>query len=415
MVLVLLRASLINLTPNSNDCQHDIGRIYAGNWKDGQEDGVGEVYWLKSSNVWQSDHYPGSAIKQRYEATGGNRGVPFHYKGRFSNGCMVDEKAVVTLKDGTSRMGPWKNNEPVGRWDEHTLIARPVQREVTEEALRASQEQRQMKPLQAKKRKQPLVSVDRSGKLKRDAEARERIRIAAVTPSKVRPKKHENQKKRQRAAVAPTASVHGTNLHPQQQAKGSAGPHDKAEETNRKSEATENKDTEPHNKARRTSQQASHEDADNRKRVASSSVSARGRTQGGNSRPSQRSSQNQAAPRQISSRTDVNRIYDSDTEAVKQEEDTSPLTETSASAAVPPTVTEKQRRIDQISEYITHQVIRNNPNPITIAEYAEKLYGLGFESVEMIRAYLKPRHIQSFDWLTFLHKEIFLERLESSS
>eukprot|EP00977_Amphora_coffeiformis_P006248 scaffold1341_cov178-Amphora_coffeaeformis.AAC.25 len=39
--------------------------------------------------------------------------------GKYKNGIKSGGAAVVTLKDGMSRQGPWKNGEPVGDWYDH--------------------------------------------------------------------------------------------------------------------------------------------------------------------------------------------------------------------------------------------------------------------------------------------------------
>ena len=43
-------------------------------------------------------------------------GLPFIYIGRYKDYHRDDPHARVILKDGTTRIGPWKNNGPVGDW-----------------------------------------------------------------------------------------------------------------------------------------------------------------------------------------------------------------------------------------------------------------------------------------------------------
>ena len=43
-------------------------------------------------------------------------GFPYVYSGTLVNGFKEDESATVTLKDGTTRVGPWKRDRPFGDW-----------------------------------------------------------------------------------------------------------------------------------------------------------------------------------------------------------------------------------------------------------------------------------------------------------
>ena len=96
------------------------GGIYVGQIRNGLKHGKGECFWLESSDVWRNNHRVGSMISQ---TTGGrSHGVPFHYKGEFVNNKRHDDRGIATLKDGTTRIGPWKDDIPVGNWHHHELI-----------------------------------------------------------------------------------------------------------------------------------------------------------------------------------------------------------------------------------------------------------------------------------------------------
>lgn len=104
------------------------GLVYVGNFTNGRRHGAGREAWLDSSPFWTRNEYPESEIQ---EQVGDNDteeeafiGRPFIYEGKFANGMYLDTSAIVTLKDGTCRVGPWKDGVPEGIWwndDDHPL------------------------------------------------------------------------------------------------------------------------------------------------------------------------------------------------------------------------------------------------------------------------------------------------------
>lgn len=76
------------------------------------------------------------------------------------------------------------------------------------------------------------------------------------------------------------------------------------------------------------------------------------------------------------------------------------------------TLDEKLHRVRQIRDWLTQDIIGNNPSSHTMERYAGVLFEKGFESVEMIKAFMKDRHVESFDWMVELHKEVLLEHLQ---
>lgn len=124
--------------------RHEKGRstMYVGGWRDGGCNGFGVYYfeegyviagtrsanklnpaklvWLPSSPCWINNNWPSSILRARDEDCEGVDeepvGLPFMYLGCFVNGFMEDDLAAVILKDGTTRIGPWKEGKPVGDW-----------------------------------------------------------------------------------------------------------------------------------------------------------------------------------------------------------------------------------------------------------------------------------------------------------
>lgn len=113
------------------------GTMYLGGWKDGKWNGLGVFYFpdgcvlsgywnegsllgkamhvlLPESPSWIENHWPRSSLLHQ------EKSLPFIYVGCYKGFLMHDDDAIVILKDGTTRRGPWKDNAPCGDWwNEH--------------------------------------------------------------------------------------------------------------------------------------------------------------------------------------------------------------------------------------------------------------------------------------------------------
>jgi MORN repeat len=104
------------------------GMVYMGEFKNGLAHGKGESFWLADSAIWTKNQHPSSPIEQ----TGERR--PYMYYGLRVNDVEHGKKATVVLKDGTTRIGEWRNGKPVGDWwkdheDPTVSTARPPKRD----------------------------------------------------------------------------------------------------------------------------------------------------------------------------------------------------------------------------------------------------------------------------------------------
>ncbi|GAX11180.1 hypothetical protein FisN_9Hh275 [Fistulifera solaris] len=96
--------------------------ILVGQWDEGHLEGYARQLWLPQSNIWRNNYDPLSCIK-----TDNGVGLPFLYFGNFKSSKRNDVRATVVLKDGTTRIGPWKNDLPVGDWwQDHASTRTPV-------------------------------------------------------------------------------------------------------------------------------------------------------------------------------------------------------------------------------------------------------------------------------------------------
>ena len=107
------------------DGVHYPGAVYTGEKREGLCDGMGRLWWIDSSPTWINNFFPGSPLQEWVaNEDSGFVGRPLTYEGFFQNGNLHDNTALVSVKDGTTRVGPWRDNLPVGDWwKDHKKIA----------------------------------------------------------------------------------------------------------------------------------------------------------------------------------------------------------------------------------------------------------------------------------------------------
>jgi len=83
--------------------------ISVGAWAKGMLHGPACLWWIPTAPVWLLNREDASCIKVD------GVGVPFIYIGEYKKDRKNDPTATVILKDGTTRLGPWKDDKFVGK------------------------------------------------------------------------------------------------------------------------------------------------------------------------------------------------------------------------------------------------------------------------------------------------------------
>lgn len=92
------------------------GRVFAGNLVENRCTGPAKLVWLPASPIWLKNEQPKSSILRKPKGSENEVGVPYIYIGKFKNSQRCDARATVILKDGTTRIGPFERDKPVGDW-----------------------------------------------------------------------------------------------------------------------------------------------------------------------------------------------------------------------------------------------------------------------------------------------------------
>lgn len=99
------------------------GLIHVGTWKMDILTGLGLRTWHPKSPNWRYNDDSTSVLPMlpSPNCLGSRMNIPYIYYGYFDErGCMCDEQAHVQIKSLQARIGPWRDNQPVGDWwNEH--------------------------------------------------------------------------------------------------------------------------------------------------------------------------------------------------------------------------------------------------------------------------------------------------------
>ena len=89
------------------------GLVCISEWLGGLLHGNGKSKWIESSKIWQDNRLPNSPLSMKKGRA--TQKFPFSFEGKYSYSSKCGQ-ATVTLKDGSTIRGRWKDNQPVGDW-----------------------------------------------------------------------------------------------------------------------------------------------------------------------------------------------------------------------------------------------------------------------------------------------------------
>jgi hypothetical protein len=416
------------------------GKIYIGEWKSGECHGSGKSLWLKSSNTWINNKFPASEIKQKEGEKNVSR--PYVYIGDYADGIKNDANAMVTLKDGTTRAGPWEKGKPVGDWwseEDHPLTAtltaascgvasslsepRASKRTRTERsqnrATRSATESPDTKPparIETNLKKQTTTGVEKPKSPTKKTKQVEKPK--KTTPKRKRAKFTETKGPTNGAPKSPTNGTQKVN-----EPKSPAKKTQKVETLKRKTRSNSNAEVpiSPAGDAELKASDGAETETDGAETpmlaaarpvritkdhplaatetVASCGVASSVLESGADTKPPARIATLNVAP----DRKSVASI-------VPQAPLVIPIDSVDPDAVFSPgqaVSTSDEEREKEISEWLM-KVIGFNPNLKQMESYARSFIGLGLHSVEMIIAHCTAHDVAEFSWMLKFHKRGFL-------
>ncbi|CAB9505299.1 expressed unknown protein [Seminavis robusta] len=406
------------------------GLIHIGYRKKGFCHGKGDAFWLESAPSWRKNYFPASPIKR----PSGGGGLPFCYSGHYKNGLQWDKHAVVRLKDGTTRLGPWEGGSPVGTFFSHAGVAAGGGTFVNAAHEVDSQDSSSEDGLceeRAKSVQQDDLGSDEDDALihletgtscsnNTDSDSEESAKPPPRKPG--RPKKHKT----------PVAGLDSEEkATPPPRKRGRPRKHKKpeacsdSEESAKKPEARRQrrKRWRPRKHSTTAIGQAEEEPAAQHQDDASTTNSVASRI---DSVPVPVLFERDLVARVAASTATAQMPnvaavkqepigefeLSSDSEADKDEHPLSSGTVKQAGEAEQVDGSNETVRLRQIREWIDQDVIGNNPSPDTISAYARQLFDEGFESVEMIKADLTEKDVNNYEWIKPNHKRKFICQIQ---
>ena len=94
--------------------------LTVGTWDRGNKVGLFKESRLPTSACWVANETSLSVLKRQRkgvpEEPKEGVGIPYIYIGKYKANSKDDSRATVVLRDGSTRVGPWKDDKPVGNW-----------------------------------------------------------------------------------------------------------------------------------------------------------------------------------------------------------------------------------------------------------------------------------------------------------
>lgn len=364
------------------------GNVYVGTRRYSQLQGKGESCWLESCEAWDKNHSPRSMISGSPTS---RKGVPFCYKGYFLNGGHNDVRAVVTLKDGTRRMGPWRDGSPLGEWHDHprTTAACSWTAEEWEEEDQVVDEvndsentgQNGGKSAAAQSTTECSYIRGQDDRYSRKPAPKQRVWDRPRRTVVYHNKQKRNEDERMDSSLPSPAKCHSTSRQQHKRV------------TTNTPTSGEFQGSPPTKKSR----------GEGCNLNAVSPDVARSMPAGSAQKASAAQNRTKSFSSRVGKPPSVICVTNSASSSIGESQ--------SLLLAGVDTAVEDLKRQTQICDYLSKDLIGCNPSPITMKRYAHRLYKMGFESVEMIQKYLKPEHVRSAEWMASLHKDIILQKL----
>jgi len=353
------------------------GIIYVGGWKKGLFSGAARAFWLESSPTWIRNELGDTGVRQETR-DGKLVGRPYSYVGRYVDNVETDERAVVSLKDGTTRIGPWANGKPIGdSWKDYELLSvTPPRSRPTPPDCRTEKRGPTITP--TKKRKQSPVMTSRERKNGKFCTASARpCRDSADQQSLQETNERNHEMSVQQAEMAASEEEDAEKVietdHRARSCRDSAGQQSLQEATDR----------ETHERNKETSIQhvetTASKEEDGKKVIET--------YQG--ARPSRDS-----ADQQTTEHNQEMLIQQVESTALKEEDEENG-------------VETDQDREEEITMWLI-TVIGYNPSTKLMREYAKQFMNLGLHSSQMISDLLPANRVSTFEWMKEFHRVQFL-------
>jgi hypothetical protein len=306
-------------------------------------------------------------------------GRPYSYVGRYVDNVETDERAVVSLKDGTTRIGPWANGKPIGDWrkDHELLSVAPPRSRPTPPDCRTEKRAPTITP--RKKRKQSPVMTSREKKNRKFCAASARPCRDQQSLQETHERNHEMSV--QQAEMAALEGEDEEKVNEMDQRARSC--RDSADQQSLQ-EATDRETNERNQETSIQQVETTASKEEDEEKVIETYQGAH---------PS-RDSAHQQSMQETTEHNQEMFIQQVESTALKEEDEENGI-ETD------------QDREEEITVWLI-TVIGYNPSTKLMREYAKQFMNLGLHSSRMISDLLPANRVSTFEWMKEFHRVQFL-------